>query len=88
MVKNKLKTLPKLNSVNALADLFDNNDFGNVWEQMPEAKFEIDLKTHKHLVEIEEDVVIGIEKIAKAEHISSANLINSWLKERLQSVKV
>jgi hypothetical protein len=88
MVKNKLKSLPKLNSVNALADLFDNNDFGNVWEQMPEAKFEIDLKTHKHLVEIEEDVVVGIEKIAKEKHITSANLINSWLKERLQSVKV
>ncbi len=88
MVKNKLKTLPKLNSINALADLFDNNDFGDVWENLPEAKFEINLKKHKHLVELEEDVVIGIEKIAKEKHISSANLINSWLKERLQSVKV
>ncbi len=88
MVKNKLKTLPKLNSVNALADLFDNNDFGDVWEQMSEAKFEINLKKHKHLVEIEEDVVVNIEKIAKTKHISSATLINSWLKERLQSVEV
>ena len=38
MIKSKLKTLPKSNSVNALADLFDENDFGDIWEQMPEAK--------------------------------------------------
>jgi hypothetical protein len=84
MVKNKTKILPDFNSTNELVDFFDSNDMGDYLEQMPEANFEIKIKSRKHLIALEQDVVTQVSQIAKTKKISSEALINSWLKEHLQ----
>ncbi len=70
--------------MNELVDFFDSNDMGDYLEQMPEANFEIKIKSRKHLIALEQDVVMQVSQIAKTKKISSEALINSWLKEHLQ----
>jgi CopG antitoxin of type II toxin-antitoxin system len=84
MEKSKAKTLPEFNSTNELVDFFDTYDLGDYLEQMPEANFEIKIKSRKHLIALEQDVVTQVSQIAKTKKISSEALINSWLKEQLQ----
>ncbi|MCI0388333.1 MAG: BrnA antitoxin family protein [Acidobacteria bacterium] len=86
MAKSKVKTLPKLDSINELVDFFETHDMGDYWEQMPEADFEIKIKRRRHLIALEEDVVIEVTKIAKAKKVTSEALINTWLKEKLRKV--
>lgn len=84
MAKSKAKTLPEFDSTAAAADFFETHDMGDYWEQMPEVEFEIKLKRRKHLIALEEDVVAKVTRLAKAKHVSSEALINTWLKEKLQ----
>jgi CopG antitoxin of type II toxin-antitoxin system len=86
MPKNKPKTLTEHNSIDELVDYFDTHDLGDEWEQMPEAKFEINIQSRKHLIALEEDVATQVTRIAKAKRVSSETLINTWLKDRLQKV--
>lgn len=84
MAKSKAKTLPEFDSTAAAADFFETHDMGDYWEQMPEVEFEIKLKRRKHLIALEEDVIAKVTRLAKAKHVSSEALINTWLKEKLQ----
>ncbi len=84
MAKSTAKTLPEFDSTAELVDFFDSHDMGDYWEQMPEAEFEIKIKRRKHLIALEEDLVTKVTRIAKAKHVSSEALINTWLKEKLQ----
>ena len=55
MAKSKSPTLPKFESLDELAGFFDTHDMGDYWEQMPEAFFDIDIKSRKHLENEQEE---------------------------------
>jgi hypothetical protein len=84
MEKNKSKTLPRSKSVKELVDFFETHDMGDYWGQMPEVHFDVNIKKRKHLVALEEDLVDKLTEIAKAKKVSSASLINTWLKNRIR----
>lgn len=84
MTKSKSKLLPKFESVNELVEFFDSHDMGEYWDQMPEVDFEINLKTRKHLVAIDEEIIPRLNEIAKSKKVSSASLINTWLREKIK----
>ena len=83
MSSSKPKSLPGWRSIVGLVDYFDTHDMGEHLDQMPEAHFDVDIKSKKHLVAIEEETLSQLAEIAKKEGISSQELINSWLKERI-----
>jgi hypothetical protein len=56
MTKNKSKPLPRSKSVDELVGFFDKHDMGEYWERLPKAAFEVNVKTRKHLVAIDEAV--------------------------------
>ena len=85
MTKNKSKSLPKFESVDELVEFFDTHDMGEYWEQFPEAKFEVNIKTRKHLVVIDEEIIPKLSEIAKSKKVPSQKLINTWLREKLET---
>jgi hypothetical protein len=87
MARNKSKTLPKFESLDELVKFFDANDMGDYWEQLPEAHFDINIKTRKHLVAIDEEIVPKLDEVAKSRKVSSEKLINNWLREKLEASK-
>jgi hypothetical protein len=87
MAKNKSKPLPKFESLDELVAFFDSHDMGNYWEKMPTADFAISMKTRKHLVAIDKEIIPRLNKIAKSRKVSAERLINTWLKEKIKTSK-
>ena len=83
MEKSKSRRLPRVGSMNKLIEHFDTHDMGEYWEQMPAADFEVDLKSRRHLVAINETLMTKLAAVAKAKHVSSQRLVNAWLEEKL-----
>jgi len=44
MRRNRTKSLPTFRSVDELVAFFETHDMGEYWENMPEVKFEVNLK--------------------------------------------
>lgn len=87
MAKSKAKPLPRLKSVDELVDFFDKHDMGDYWDQLPKAEFEVNLRTRKHLVAIDEKMIPTLNAIAKSKRVPSAKLINTWLREKIANAK-
>jgi hypothetical protein len=83
MASDKPKRLPHWNSIGELADYFDTHDMGEHLGQMPEAHLDVEIKRKKYLVAIDEVILSKLAEIAKKKSVSSEQLINSWLKERI-----
>jgi hypothetical protein len=83
MAKSKAKAPGPANSLEALVESFDNNDLGDDWEKMLEAKFDIDIQKRTHLVAIDEELIERVSAIARARHVPAEKLINTWLKEKM-----
>jgi len=84
MGRSKSQKHPLPRKLEDLVEFFDTHDMGEYWNQMPEAKFEIKIKKKTHLIAIDEEVADCISAIAKSKKTSSASLVNSWLKEKIQ----
>jgi len=87
MAKNKATRLPRLKSVDELVEFFDKHDMGDYWDRLPKAEFEVNIKTRKHLVAIDEKIIPRINQIAKAKRITSAKLLYTWLREKIATSK-
>ena len=87
MAKNKAKPFPQLNSLNELVEFFDKHDMGEYWDRLPKADFEVNIKTRKHLVAIDEKIIPRINQIAKSKRVTAAKLINTWLREKIATSK-
>jgi hypothetical protein len=64
-------------------ELFETHDMGELWDQMPEADFDIEIRRRKHLVALDDDLAGKVAKIARSRHVSSESLVNSLLREKL-----
>ncbi len=80
----RIKKLPEFKSLDDLVEFFDSKDLGDFWEDLPEAKFDVDIKSRKHLFTLDDDVAKKLTQIAKNKQISSQSLINQWIKESIR----
>ncbi|MGH7809173.1 MAG: CopG family antitoxin [Candidatus Binatia bacterium] len=87
MRNSKSKSLPKFKSLTELIGFFDSHDMGDYWDRLPKAEFEVNIKTRKHLVAIDEKIIPRLNQIAKSKKVPSAKLINTWLREKIASAK-
>jgi hypothetical protein len=87
MAKNRAKRLPPLKSTDELVEFFDKHDMGDYWDSLPKAEFEVSIKTRKHLIAIDEKMIPTINQIAKSKRVTSAKLINTWLREKIATSK-
>jgi hypothetical protein len=83
MAKSKSKSLPRFKSLDELVEFFDTHDMGEYWDQMPEAHFDVDIKTRRHFFAIDADLADKVTQIARVNQTPSEVLINYWLKEKI-----
>jgi len=81
--KNKSKNMPHFASLDELVEFFDIHDLGEYWDQMPEAHFEVDIKTKTHLFAIDDDLATKLSEIASLRQIPAQMLVSSWLREKI-----
>ncbi len=68
MAENKEKNLPEFDSLDNLVNFFDENDFGDFDEKLKEVHFDVDLKSKKHLIEIDEVCILKLLRLHKFLH--------------------
>lgn len=56
MDESKSGNLPRFNSIDELVEFFDTHDMGEYWDQMPEAHFDIDIRSRRHIFTIDEEI--------------------------------
>lgn len=56
---------------------------GDYWDQMPSAKFDINIKTKKHFIAVDKDIIPKLNKVAKSKKVPAEELVNVWLREKL-----
>ncbi len=76
-------TPPRFETLEELVEFFDSHDLGDYWDELPEAHFDVAMKRRKRLVAIEEELVGRVAEIARARDVSTEELINAWLKEKV-----
>jgi hypothetical protein len=82
---NKL-TIPKTDSIQELACFWDTHDLSDFADELVEVKepiFERNVVIHLHL---KQDEAEKIKHVAKLRGISFSDLIQEWVKERIQHV--
>ena len=75
--------LPKFESVEALTEWFDNHDISQYLDEMPKVHFDVDIQRRTFLVSVDQQIMKKLIGIAKAQHTSTEQLINSWLEEKV-----
>lgn len=70
-------------SVEESVEFFETHDMSNYFDEMPEVEFDIELEPSRHLVAIDAELADRITAIAKAKHITSQQLIEQWLNEKV-----
>ena len=81
------KKVPEFNSLDELVEFFDTNDMGEYLDNQPEVEFDVDISKKVHLVPIDNDIAGKVSELAKSKKVSSKDLINTWLKEKLLAQK-
>jgi hypothetical protein len=84
MVESKSKNIPRFESLDKLVEFFDENDLGEYWDNMPESHFEVDIKRKVHLFALDSEIADRLKEIATSKHTSTEELINTWLREKIQ----
>lgn len=74
--------MPQFESVEELTNLFDNNDMSEYFDAMPEVHFDVDIQRRSFLVSVDKKLMKKLAELAKAQHTSTEQLVNSWLEEK------
>ncbi len=79
MSENKM---PELDSIEELTDFFDNNDMSEYLDAMPQVHFDVEIARRSFLVSVDKQLMKKLTQLAKAQHTSTEQLVNAWLKEK------
>ncbi len=86
MRENKTTDISKAQTLEEIADFWDNNSLADYWNTTEEVEFEVRAK-RRHRVTLLPDVYEKLEVQAHIQGLLTKILINLWLAERLQQVK-
>ena len=76
------KKLPAFSSLDELVRFVDENDLGDYLDAMPEAHFDVNLKTR---VGIERELYEKLDEVARQKNTTSEGLVNAWVREKLKA---
>jgi len=82
MSENKM---PEFESIEKLTEFFDDNDMSEYYDAMPEVHFDVDIQRRNFLVSVDKKLIKKLAQLAKAQHTSTEQLVNSWLEEKAQA---
>jgi len=84
MTERSSRNLPPWRSLDELVDYFDTHDMGEHLDKMPNVDLEVDIKRRRHLVAIDDDLFARVGEVADKKDLSTGELINTWLRARVQ----
>jgi len=66
------------------AEFWDTHDLADYWDQTREARFAVDITTHRFLTALDPELAQKLAVRARQRGVSTETLINLWLTEKLE----
>jgi CopG antitoxin of type II toxin-antitoxin system len=71
-----------------IADFWDEHDLSDYWDKTRSVEANVELETEESLYAIEKGLSQTIRRAAKERGVSPHTLINLWLQEKIQKLKL
>jgi hypothetical protein len=85
---NRKSSISKAKTYAATADFWDEHDLSDYWDKTRSVRADVDLETEESLYAIEKGLSKTIRRAAKERGVSPHTLINLWLQEKIQKLKL
>ena len=85
---NRKSSVSKARTYAAIADFWDEHDLSDYWDQTRSVRADVDLESEESLYAIEKGLSQTICRAARERGISPRTLINLWLQEKIQKLKL
>lgn len=80
--------LPEMHSYKEMGEFWDTHSLADYWDETEPAEFEISPHARRrYLVAIDPDLLKRVQKIAQRRGLSTENLLNLFLEQRLHDVE-
>lgn len=80
--------ISKARSYREIGEYWDTHDVSDIWDRTRAAKFDVKIESEQTLYGVEKELSDTINRVAKQRGVSSETLVNLWLKEKIQKLKV
>jgi hypothetical protein len=77
-----VSSLSKSRSIEKMAEFWDAHDATDFDDQTYEVEFSFDLRSRRHYIAIDPDLLARLRELAAARGLSAGSLANLWLQER------
>lgn len=71
-------------SYREIGEFWDNHDLADYWDQTEPVAFEVDIQDEFVYYALPQDVSERLRKSARSQGLSPRDLLNTWVKEKLQ----
>lgn len=72
----------------AIGDFWDEHDLSDYWDKTRSVRVEVELESEESLYAIEKGLSQTLCRAAKKQGVSPHTLINLWLQEKIQKLKL
>ena len=80
---NSISSISQSRTLEEMAEFWDTHDATDFDDRTHEVAMEFDLRTRRHYIAIDPDVLNRLRDIAVTRGLSAESLANLWLQERL-----
>ena len=77
-----VSSISKSRSIQEMAEFWDTHDATDFDDQTHEVEFSFDLRSRRHYIAIDPDLLTRLRELAAARGLSAGSLANLWLQER------
>ena len=81
--RNSVSSISQSRTLEEMAEFWDTHDAADFDDRTHEVVMEFDLRTRRHYIAIDPDVLNRLRDIAVTRGLSAESLANLWLQERL-----
>jgi predicted DNA binding CopG/RHH family protein len=80
---DNVSSISKSRSIAEMAEFWDTHDATDFEGQTQPVEFEFDLRSRRHYIAIDPDLLARLRDVAAARGLSAESLANLWLQERV-----
>ena len=83
MGDDRVTSISKARTLREIGEFWDIHDATDFEAETYPVEFNVDIRTRRHYVAMDPDLLKRLRQVAQARGISAESLINLWLQERL-----
>jgi predicted DNA binding CopG/RHH family protein len=80
---DNVSSISKSHSIEEMAEFWDTHDATDFEDQTQPVEFEFDLRSRRHYIAIDPDLLARLRDVAASRGLSAESLANLWLQERV-----